>query len=227
MQVSASQRNRKSAIFLVLILTTLLSGYFLYNSWAKSNQTNPNIETGGRLNLVETDPAKANTDISDSGKLENHSEGEVPSDIGPAVTDEEIQIVSNWMQDNGFEVQVTESLELAQFHNSTYHTMETQDLEKLAETDQVAELVLGSRLFQDGEYERAAPILELSVLRGYAKPILNLSTMFANKALAAVAGTVKMTPSGNPKLTPCFDNLHLEGGAHAETGKLYGNSDTA
>ena len=40
-----------------------------------------------------------------------------------------------------------------------------------------------------------------------------------------VSGTVKMTPSGIRKLTPHFVNLHLTGGAYAEVGNIYGNTD--
>ena len=40
-----------------------------------------------------------------------------------------------------------------------------------------------------------------------------------------VSGTVKMTPSGNRKLTPHFVNLHLIGGAYAEVGNMYGNTN--
>jgi putative transposase len=42
---------------------------------------------------------------------------------------------------------------------------------------------------------------------------------------ASVSGTVKMTPSGNRKLTPHFVNLHLIGGAYAEVGNMYGNTN--
>ena len=184
MKLNALERIPKKVLLLALALTLLLSGYFLRSLWIESNQSNSNTENDSS-NVIDTELSRTHAELSTNKRLVNQNEDKVSADVVPENIDAEVQILSNWMQDNGFEVQITESLELELFHNSTYHVMETQELVRLAETDQVAELVLGSRLFQEGAYERAAPILELSVLRGYAKPILSLSEMFANKAQAA------------------------------------------